>query len=40
LLQQIDPNYHPDTPVSVFLDLHVCWLRQPYGPSPWRLPGR
>jgi hypothetical protein len=24
LLQQIDPNYHPDTPVSVFLDLHVC----------------
>jgi hypothetical protein len=43
LLQQIDPNYHPDTSVSVCLDLHVGQPRQPLrvfsltvvGPIAW-----
>ena len=43
LLQQIDPSYHPDTPVSICLDLHVGRQRQPLrtfslmvtGPIAW-----
>jgi hypothetical protein len=34
LLQQIDPSYHPDTPVSVRLDLHVGRPHQPLQASP------
>ena len=33
LLQQIDPSYHQDTPVSVCIDLHVGRPCQPLQPS-------